>query len=481
VGSFHATKDLIPEAILLLGALICAGLAAARRATALRTFIVVSGATLVAAALSCLIYLKGLPGAGYDAYSGALIVDRLSLFTIPVLCGFALITLLSTESIAERIRPHAGEYCALVLTATLGAALLASARDMIALYISLELLSVSLYILVGIAKTEPRGSEAAFKYLILGAASSAVLLYGLAILYGLSGSTSFTDLAVALNHTTGTTALGIALALAGMAFKLGAVPFHQWVPDVYEGAPSPVAGLIASLSKTAGFVMVVRFAVTSFPGNSTTWTAVIAAVATASMVYGNLAALAQRRMRRLLAYSSIGQVGFVLMGLLGSSQDGVGASLFYLLTYGITVIGAFAAVTAAEAGGVSDDIDSYRGLSARSPLAAITLGVAMVSLIGVPPLVGFFAKLVVFQSAVLAGWGWMLVVAVTATVVSAAYYLRVVKVIFIDSPEPGAEELEPEPLALRGALAATAGATVFFGILAQPLLHIASAGAIGLP
>ncbi|HET9052049.1 MAG TPA: NADH-quinone oxidoreductase subunit N [Candidatus Dormibacteraeota bacterium] len=479
--SFHATKDLIPEGVLLLGALVCGGLAAARRSIGHRAHMAISAATLVVAALTCLVYLKGLPGAGYDAYNGALVVDRFTLFAIPVLCGFALLTILAGDGLADRVRPHAGEYHALILTATLGGALLAAARDLVALYIALELLSVSLYVLVAITKTEAKGSEAAFKFLVLGAASSATLLYGFAMLYGLAGSTALPDIATALQHTTAPTALAIALALTGMAFKLGAVPFHQWVPDVYEGAPSPVAGLLASLSAAAGFTMVARFTVTALPQSTSTWTAVIAVVAAASMVYGNLAALGQRRLRRLLGYSSIGQAGFILMGLLGHGQDGVGASLFYLLTYGITVIGAFAAISAVEGGGVSDDLESYRGLSARSPLAAATLGVAMVSLIGVPPLVGFFAKLVVFQAAALTGWGWLVVLAVTATVVSAAYYLRVLRVIYIDAPAEGAEDLEPEPPILRGSLAAAAAATVFLGVLAQPLLHVATAGGGSLP
>jgi len=292
-----------------------------------------------------------------------------------------------------------------------------------------------------------------------------------------------TEVATSLTHTGPAAAFGIALTLTGMAFKLGAIPFHQWVPDVYEGAPAPIAGLIASVSKIAGFAMVARFAITALPLSASTWTAVIAVVATASMILGNLAALAQRRLRRLLAYSSIGQAGFILMGLLayGRGEAGVGASLFYLLTYGITIVGVFAAVTAAEAAGVTDEIESYRGLSARAPVAAATMGVAMVSLIGIPPLIGFFAKLVVFQSAVLAGWGWMVVVAVTATVISAGYYLRVLKAIYIDPPADGAAALGREPVQLRGGMIACAAATVLLGVVAQPLLHVAAAAGAQLP
>ena len=479
--SFHATKDLVPEAILLGGIVACLVLAVARRATSVHVYMLVSGVALIASALSCLIYLKGLPGAGFDAYSGAVVVDRLSIFATPALCGFTLLTVLSGEALGPRVRPHAGEYHALLLAATLGGVLLASARDMVALYIAAELLGVSLSILVAMVKTDTRGGEAAFKQIVLGAAASAVMLYGFAILYGLAGSTSLVDVAAQLRHTSGVAALGITLAIAGMAFKLGAVPFQQWLPVVAEGAPAPIAGLVTSLGATAGFAMLARVVVTGLPQSRSTWTAVVAVLATASMAYGTLGALAQRRVRRLLAYSGIAQAGFVLMGLAAATNGGVGASLFSLLTSGVALIGAFAAVTAAETGGVSDDLDSYRGLSARSPFAAAALAAAMLSLVGLPPLVGFFAKVVVFQAAVLAGWGWMLVIAVTATVVGAAAAFRVVKVMYVDLPEPGAEELEPEPPALRGALVAAAGATVFLGVLAQPLLHVASAAAGNVP
>jgi len=476
---FAPAQDLIPEGILLLGAVVCWAAGAVRPTVRLRTLQAISAVTLLAAAVSCLFYLRNLPVGGYTAYSDGLIVDRFALFTIPTLCAFALFTVLAGDAVAERIRPHAGEYHGLVLMATLGGALLVSAREMIAFYVALELLSVSLYVLVGMAKTDPRGSEAGFKYLIFGAASSAVLLYGLALLYGLTGTTVLTEVAQHLGHTTAASALGIALVLVGLSFKLGAVPFHQWVPDVYEGAPAPIAGLIATLSKTAGFAAVARLAVVTFGVSASTWTAVIAALAVASMVYGNVVALAQTRMRRLLAYSSIGQAGFVLMGLLAwrSDQQGVGAALFYLFTYGITLVGAFAAVALVEAAGVGDNIDDYRGLSRRAPAAAAVLALAMVSLVGIPPLVGFFAKLFVFEAAVLAGYAWLLVIAVASTVISAGYYLRVLKVMFVDAPQ-GEEptELPPADIPVRVAVVVCALATVALGAAAQPLLALAVGG-----
>jgi NADH-quinone oxidoreductase subunit N len=478
-SNYAALADLIPEGILLLGALACCAVAALSRRTGVAAFRWMSGLTLVAAGLSSLVYLRGMPGNGYLAYSGGLVVDRFAVFLVPTMCAFALFTVASGEALGDRIRSHAGEYHALVLLATLGAALLVSAREMIAFYIALELLSVSLYILVGIVKTERRGSEAAFKYLVIGAASSAVLLYGLAIIYGITGTTDLIGVGAALKQTTPASALGFTLILVGLCFKLGAVPFHQWVPDVYEGAPAPVSGLIATLSKTAGFAIIARVVVTAFPTSSSNWTALLAVVAAASMVWGNVVALAQRNIKRLLAYSSIGQAGFILMGLLAfrPEQQGIGAMLFYLFTYGITVVGIFAVVAYLDAAGVPAEIDAYRGLSRRSPLLAATLGLGMVSLVGIPPLVGFFSKFFVFQAAAIAGYAWLVLLAVFMTVVSAGYYLRVVRVLFVDAPAEDAPLLRPPPSALSGTVAACGLAMVFLGAAAEPLLHLATSGA----
>src|SRR5438309_1405223 len=407
---FAAAVDLIPEGVLLLGALVCGSLAVVHRRVPAPVYRGLTGLTLVAAAGSSLVYLRGLPtipsNPGYVAWSEGLVVDRYSIFFVPVLCAFALMTVLASAPVTQRIRPHVGEYRALLLTATLGAVLLASAREMIAFYVALELLSISLYILVGISKTEPRSSEAAFKYLVYGAAASAVLLYGLALLYGLTGRTDLVGVAHGLGSSSAAAALALTLVIAGLTFKLGAVPLHQWVPDVYEGATAPVAGFIATLSKAAGFAILLRVVVTTFPVARSTWLAVIVLAAALSMILGNVVALAQSRMKRLLAYSSIGQAGFILVGVVAypPDQQGVAAVLFYLFTYGIVVLGVFAAVAHVEGSGAGEEIDDYRGLSRRSPIAAAALAVGWVSLIGIPPTIGFFAKLFVFEAAVQAGY-----------------------------------------------------------------------------
>ncbi|HEV3123490.1 MAG TPA: NADH-quinone oxidoreductase subunit N [Candidatus Dormibacteraeota bacterium] len=478
MSNFAALVDLIPEAVLLGGALVCCTVAAISRRATVRVYQGIVGVTLLGTTISALVYLRNMPRDGYVAYSDAIVVDRYAVFLVPTLCAFTLFTVLAGDSLEDRIRPHLGEYHALLLAATLGAVLLVSAREMIAFYIALELLSVSLYVLVGIVKTDARGSEAAFKYLIIGAASSAVLLYGLAILYGLTGETDLVAVGTTLTHNTGASALGLTLVLAGLCFKLGAVPFHQWVPDVYEGASAPVAGFIATLSKTAGFAIIARVAVTALPASSSNWTALLAIISAATMVYGNVVALAQRDVKRLLAYSSIGQAGFILLGLLAFHQDqqGISAMLFYLFTYGISVVGVFAVVAYLDGAGMDSDLESYRGLSQRNPIAAATLGLGMVSLVGIPPLIGFFAKFFIFQAAVIAGYAWLVLIALTMTVVSAGYYLRVLKVVYVDPPADDDEPLDRPAWTLAGAIAVCGLAMVGLGAAAQPLFALATGG-----
>ncbi|TMC48600.1 MAG: NADH-quinone oxidoreductase subunit N [Chloroflexi bacterium] len=480
---FAAAVDLIPEGILLLGALVCGSLAVVHRRVPAPVYRGLSALTLVAAAGSSLVYLRGLPTSpsnpGYVAWSEGLVVDRYSIFFVPVLCAFTLMTVLASAPVAQRIRPHVGEYHALLLTATLGAVLLASAREMIAFYVALELLSISLYILVGISKTEPRSSEAAFKYLVYGAAASAVLLYGLALLYGLTGRTDLVGVAHGLGSSSAAAALALTLVIAGLTFKLGAVPLHQWVPDVYEGATAPVAGFIATLSKAAGFAILLRVVVTTFPVARSTWLAVIALAAALSMVLGNVVALAQSRMKRLLAYSSIGQAGFILVGVVAypPDQQGVAAVLFYLFTYGIVVLGVFAAVAHVEGSGAGEEIDDYRGLSRRSPIAAAALAVGMVSLIGIPPTIGFFAKLFVFEAAVQAGYAWLVLLALAMTVVSAAYYLRVLRVMYVDAGDQDAAPLPWPPRVTLAAIAVGGLAALALGAAVQPLFALAGGAA----
>lgn len=480
MSPFAPVVDLVPEGWLLLGALLSCGLAVFGRGVTMRIHRAVAVAALLAASVSSVVFLRGLPREGYAAYGGGIVVDRYAIFLVPTMCAFCLFAVLSSAALEPRLRLHGGEYHALLLLATLGAALLASAREMIAFYVALELLSVCLYVLVGIVKTDRRSSEAAFKYLVIGAASSAILLYGLALLYGLTRSTDLVAVGRALGHPSAAAVLAAGLVVVGLAFKLGAVPFHQWVPDVYEGAPAPVSGLIATMSKTAGFAILARVAVSGFGATTSNWTAVVAAIAAATMVYGNLVALAQRDLKRLLAYSSVGQAGFILLGLLAfrSADQGIAAMLFYLFTYGVTVAGIFAVVARLDGVGVGSTLDAYRGLSRRCPVEAATLAVGMVSLVGIPPLVGFFAKFFVFQAAVEAGYAWLVLVALVTTVISAGYYLRVVRVVYVDAPGDDPRPLPPAAWPVRAAVAVCGLATVFLGIAAQPLFALA-AGAGG--
>lgn len=478
---FTALIDLLPEAMLLLGALVCLVLAATRRRTAVTTYQVIAGASLLAATGMNFAYLRGMPvraaDPGYLAFGGGLVVDRFTLFLTATLCAFAFLTVLLGTLLSERIRTHVGEYQAFLLLATLGAVLLVSTREMISLWVAVELLGVSLVLLVGTVKTSRLGGEAAVKQLVLGVASSAILLYGLALLYGLGGSTDLVEVARTATHANAATVLAMALVLIGLLGKVGLVPFQRLLPDVLQGAPAPVAGLVASLGVTAVFGLFLRVSATAFPAVRSNWTALVALVAALSMLYGSLLALRQRSVRRVVGHLALAQLGVVLLGVLGQPQSsGVAAVMFALFSGGITVIAAAAAITLVEASGTPDTVAAYQGLSRRSPGAAAALSLSVVSLAGLPPLVGFFGRLLTMQAAVQAGYAWLLVVALVATVLGAVAAVRIVRAVFATAPDEDALPLE-EPAPARAALTVCGVAVIGLAAAVQPLLALASGGA----
>jgi len=419
-----------------------------------------------------------MPDAGYRVYSDGLVLDRDTVFLTPVLCLLGLLCVACGATLTARIAPHVAQYHATVLLAVLGASLLVAAREMVALWVALELLSVSLAVLVAMVKTDRRGSEAAIKQLVIGAVASAVLLYGFAILYGIAGSTVLVEVAAQLRHPTAASSLGLALVVGAMLVKLGLVPFHQWVPDTARGAPPAVGGLVIALGSTAVAASLARVVVTTFGAQSDNWRAMVALVAALSMIVGTVGAFSQTSLRRLLGMLAVSQVGFVLVGALAYADDqkGIAALLFGLATQGITVSGLFAGVALLEAG-VGDDLDDLRGLSRRSPLAATMVALGTLSLVGVPPLIGFFAKLFVLQAAVLAGYAWLVLLALVTSVAAAVPSMRLVKAMFVDRPDEDAPRLDPAPPALRVAAGLCALATVLLGAAAQPLFALASGGA----
>jgi proton-translocating NADH-quinone oxidoreductase chain N len=477
-SSLGLAVDLVPEGILLLGVLVLLGLALRGAAQPPRAVRMLTALALVAAGGSQLAYLRGMPAGGYHAYSDGLIVDRYTLFLVVTLCAVALLGVAGGASLAPRIATHVAEYHALLLAAVLGGALLVAAREMVAFWVALELLSVTLAMLVAMVKTDRRGSEAAVKQLVLSGAASATLLYGLALLYGLTGSTALTAVGRALHPGSAASALGLALVVGALLVKLGAVPFNHWVPDTAAGAPPVVAGLVLGMGGTAVTGSLARLVVATFPSAAGNWTALVALVAALSMVYGNLAALVEQRLRRLLGHLAVAQSGVALMGLIAhpAADQGIAAMLVSLAVGALTLLGLFAVLPMIDSG-AGDRVSGCRGLGRRRPLAAAMLGLGLVSLAGVPPLAGFFTRLAVLEAAALAGYAWLVVLAVATSVVGAVAVLRLVKLMVVDLPEEDAAPLRPAAAPLRIAVGVCAVATVALGAVVQPLFALASGGA----
>lgn len=376
--------------------------------------------------------------------NGMLVVDPLTQLIKGALLALALLTIL--VSVQPEFTSHVGEYFALLLMATVGMMFLASAEELLMIFIALELTSLSLYILTAFNKQNTNSAEAALKYFLFGGTAAAFTLFGLSLLYGLSGATNLSQIAAGLKPTGLTPLLAAALimVLVGFGFKVAAVPFHLWAPDAYQGAPAPSAALIASGSKVASFFILAKVALIGFAGLQGSgawrafapgWAPLLALLAALSMVLGNIAAIAQSNVRRLLAYSAIAHGGYALLGVMAQDERGVAALIYYVITYGITVIGAFAVVAVVEqqSGG---EIADFAGLSRREPLLAWAMLVFLLSLAGIPPLAGFFGKFYLFAAA-LGGGGqalgllWLVVLAIAMSAVSLYYYLQVLKQIFV--------------------------------------------------
>jgi NADH-quinone oxidoreductase subunit N len=328
-----------------------------------------------------------------------------------------------------------GEFYALLLVSLMGMSLMASAADIVMLYLAIETTSIPLYILVGFMTRDDKSTESGFKYLLFGAATSAVMLYGFSLLYGFSGTTNIYQIADSFHNAQLplVAVLGsLLLILVGFGFKVSVVPFHFWAPDAYEGAPTPVAGFLSTASKAAGFAVLLRFLLAVFsPRAVIEWTSIIALISVFTMTLGNILALAQRNIKRLLAYSSIAHAGYILIGLVAYSQLGAASVLFYLIGYLITNLAAFGVVVAFGQVEQTDEISAYAGLSRRAPGLALVMMVAFLSLAGMPPLVGFVAKVFVFAAAVQAGYVWLAVVGVLNSIVGLYYYLTVLKVVYL--------------------------------------------------
>jgi NADH-quinone oxidoreductase subunit N len=404
---------------------------------------------------------------------GSYVADELSWLAKPlILLGAGLTAALSVNSVAIRVK-YTGAYAALMVFATLGLLILVSSRELVTLVVGLETSAICLVGLTAISKQDDRSLEAGIKYLILGALSSGVLFYGLALLYAAAGSTSLESIGAAAAARPGEAliVLGTVLALLGVTFKLSAVPMHVWTPDVYQGAPTPVAAFVSVASKSAGFIFAIRIFLVTLPELRPVWLPLVLGIATLTMTVGNLAAIPQTSVKRLLAYSTISQAGYLLVGFVGSPDAGLAAVIFYLLVYTVTNVAAFAVVIAVSLATGSDRLEDYAGLARRSPLLALTFTLALLSLAGIPPLGGFAGKFYLFSAAMARGYSWLVVVAALNSVVSLFYYLLVLKRMYIQEPAAGAPTIRTS-WTVRVVLAISLVGVFLLGIVPGPLMRV---------
>jgi len=399
-----------------------------------------------------------------------LMADALKLLT----CVSVIMVLVYARAYNAARGLFRGEFFTLALFATLGMMVMISANHLLTLYLGLELLSLSLYAMVALQRDSARATEAAMKYFVLGALASGVLLYGMSMLYGATGTLEITELAQL--STEGVQAqlvlvFGLVFIVAGLGFKLGAVPFHMWVPDVYQGAPTAVTLFIGSAPKFAAFAMVMRLLAQGLGAEMLVdeWRHMLAVMAILSLVIGNLTAIMQTNLKRMLAYSTISHMGFLLLGVLSGTIDGYGAGMFYVVVYVLMTLGSFGIILLlARNGFEAENLDDYKGLNQRNPWYAFLMLLLMFSMAGIPPTVGFYAKLSVLQAVVSIGMWWIAVVAVVFSLIGAFYYLRIVKLMYFDAP------VDTAPVAasgdVRALLSANGLAVLILGIAPQPLL-----------
>ena len=419
-------------------------------------------------------------------FSGMLVITPLtSLFKI-ICLGLAFFTVCLARS--EKSLRHPGEYLALILLATVGLMLLVGSEELLTIFIGLELLGLTLYVMAAFDRTDRRSAEAGLKYFLFGSTCSAFTLFGISLIYGMSGSTSLAAISNNLEAAPvqPLLATGIIMTLVGFAFKIAATPFHLWAPDAYQGAPIPSAAFIASGSKVASFVVLGKIVLVGFGpvhGNAgwhamaAGWSPLLAVIAALSIVIGNLVALAQTNVRRLLAYSAVAHAGYTLLGLVAGSRDGFAATLFYATVYAITLVGAFGVVGAVRSQTGGDDLKNFSGLAERAPLLASCMAVFMLSLAGIPPLAGFFGKFYLFSATLRAGGNygllWLVALALFGSFVSLYYYLIVLKAIFVDEPSlvtaSSADRSFPDSLQ-QITVTVLAAAILFLGLMPDTLV-----------
>jgi NADH-quinone oxidoreductase subunit N len=474
VAALPALLPALPEIVLAVGAMALLMLGAFRgehTAVAINWLAIV----LLVAAGAITVWL---PGGTLVTFGGSFIVDPFARFLkLLALTGSAGAILMSFDYLAVE-KQQRFEYPILILLSTTGMLMLISAADLIALYLGLELMSLALYVVAAINRDSARSSEAGLKYFILGALSSGMLLYGASLVYGFTGTVSFAGIAKAASPDSIGLVMGLVFLFAGFCFKVSAVPFHMWTPDVYEGAPTPITAFFAAAPKVAGIAMFVRTTIVAFPGIVAEWQQIVVFVSIASMALGAFGAIGQRNIKRLMAYSSIGHMGFALIGLAAATSDGIEGVLVYMAIYLAMTLGTFAVILSMRRDGqMVEGIGDLAGLAHTNPTMAFFLAMLLFSLAGIPPLAGFFAKFYVFLAAIKAGLFVLAVIGVVTSVVGAYYYLTIVKIMYFDEP---AKAFAPMAYELKIVLAVSGLFNLLFFVYPGPLIAAATAAAKSL-
>jgi NADH-quinone oxidoreductase subunit N len=471
VGDFYY---ILPELVLTFGALVVlmADLVLSReqRGAATGLSVAVLVATFVA--------LVAVGSPQVTISNGLLSIDAFAFYFKVIFLASAALTLLMSGPYLEVEGMPAGAYCFLVLAATLGMMFMASGVELVTIFIGLETMAIAFYILAGFLKPNPRSNEAAVKYFLLGAFSLGILLYGMSLIYGLTGSTNLNVIAAAIANPDAVgremLLLAVVLVVAGVAFKIAAVPFHMWAPDVYEGAPTPITAFLSVGSKAAAFAMLLRIFIEGLPSMGEEWRMLFYVLSVMTMTVGNFAAITQTNIKRMLAYSSIAHAGYLLMGVVAGTQLGISAMLIYLFVYMLAQMGAFGIVVLMRRKDtVGDDIQDLNGLYFRSPAAAIAMLLFMLSLGGIPPTAGFMGKFWLFSAAIESGHVWLAVIGVLNSAVALYYYLRVVVFMWLKNEPTGSEPRMQPALALT--LAVALAGTIVLGLFPRSLFEMAEA------
>ena len=415
---------------------------------------------------------------GGVAFDGLFVADNFAAYAKFLVYIAAAIAMLGAAGWFGRDKDFRAEYPVLILLSAIGMGMMVSASDLLTLYVGLELQSLAAYVLASFQRRDARSAEAGLKYFVLGALASGVLLYGISLLYGFTGTTLFFGISNAFAEGVSTGEMvGLVFVLAGIAFKVSAVPFHMWTPDVYEGAPTPVTAFFASAPKVAAMAMLTRITVEAMGPATFEWRQIIIFMALASTILGGVAAIGQNNIKRLLAYSSINNVGFALIGLAAGTEEGVASVMFYMAIYIVMTLGTFFVVLAMrdENGRPVEEISALSGLSRTRPALAAAMAMFMFSIAGIPPLVGFFPKFYVFNAAVAANLTWLAAVGIATSVISAYYYLKIIKIMYFDEAAPA---FEKRPFGVESAIVALSALFVFpVGILLLTPLSDAAANA----